>query len=139
MWYQYYGISILDEISFNHMQYYVEYKASNQSDDDVFNELISIPEWMFEEPIENDNIKDNDVDEETEDNGSTTSITNNNGDTISSNTCKTTISSDNISKNDDDDNTVAAATISETSSDIIIDREMTLTEDSETYEAEAGI
>ena len=121
---------------------YVEYKGTKHCDDNVFNELISIPEWMFEEPIEIDNIKDNDVndvDEETEDNGSTTSITNNNGDTISSNTCKTTISSDNISKNDDDDNTVAAATISETSSDIIIDREMTLTEDSETYEAEAGI
>ena len=55
-------------------------------------------------------------------------------------TVKTTISSDNVSKNDDDNTaTAAAATISETSSDIIIDREMTLTEDSETYAAEAGI
>ena len=129
MWYQDYGISILDEISFNHMQYYVEYKASNQSDDDVFNELISIPEWMFEEPIENDNI---DVEDDDDDE------TKVNSDTISSTTtCKTILSSSNdISKNDDNDNTV---TISETSSDIIIDREMTLTEDSKTYEAEAGI
>ena len=108
---------------------YVEYKGTKHCDDNVFNELISIPEWMFEEPIENDNIDDED------DNDDETKV---NSDTISSiTTCKTTISSSNdISKNDDNDNTV---TISETSSDIIIDREMTLTEDSKTYEAEAGI
>ena len=84
---------------------------------------------MFEEPIENDNIEDED------DNDDETKV---NSDTISSiTTCKTTLSlSNDISKNDDNDNTV---TISETSSDIIIDREMTLTEDSKTYEAEAGI
>ena len=35
---------------------YVEYKGTKHCDDNVFNELISIPEWMFEEPIENDNI-----------------------------------------------------------------------------------
>ena len=108
---------------------YVEYEGTKHCDDNVFNELISIPEWMFEEPIENDNIDDED------DNDDETKV---NSDTISSiTTCKTTISSSNdISKNDDNDNTV---TISETSSDIIIDREMTLTEDSKTYEAEAGI
>ena len=108
---------------------YVEYKGTKHCDDNVFNELISIPEWMFEEPIETDNI---DVED---DNDDETKV---NSDTISSTTtCKTTISSsNNISKNDDNDNTV---TISETSSDIIIDREMTLTEDSKTYEAEAGI
>ena len=108
---------------------YVEYKGTNQSDDNVFNEVISIPQWMFEEPIENDNIEDED------DNDDETKV---NSDTISSTTtCKTTLSfSNDISKNDDNDNTV---TISETSSDIIIDREMTLTEDSKTYEAEAGI
>ena len=108
---------------------YVEYKGTKHCDDNVFNELISIPEWMFEEPIENDNI---DVED---DNDDETKV---NSDTISSTTtCKTTLSSSNdISKNDDNDNTV---TISETSSDIIIDREMTLTEDSKTYEAEAGI
>ena len=91
--------------------------------------MISIPQWMFEEPIENDNIEDED------DNDDETKV---NSDTISSiTTCKTTLSlSNDISKNDDNDNTV---TISETSSDIIIDREMTLTEDSKTYEAEAGI
>ena len=108
---------------------YVEYKGTKHCDDNVFNELISIPEWMFEEPIENDNIDDED------DNDDETKV---NSDTISSTTtCKTTLSfSNDISKNDDNDNTV---TISETSSDIIIDREMTLTEDSKTYEAEAGI
>ena len=109
---------------------YVEYKGTKHCDDNVFNELISIPEWMFEEPIENnDNI---DVED---DNDDETKV---NSDTISSTTtCKTTLSfSNDISKNDDNDNTV---TISETSSDIIIDREMTLTEDSKTYEAEAGI
>ena len=108
---------------------YVEYKGTKHCDDNVFNELISIPEWMFEEPIENDNI---DVEDDNDDEAKV------NSDTISSTTtCKTTISSSNdISKNDDNDNTV---TISETSSDIIIDREMTLTEDSKTYEAEAGI
>ena len=108
---------------------YVEYKGTKHCDDNVFNELISIPEWMFEEPIENDNIEDED------DNDDETKV---NSDTISSTTtCKTTLSfSNDISKNDDNDNTV---TISETSSDIIIDREMTLTEDSKTYEAEAGI
>ena len=110
---------------------YVEYEGTKHCDDNVFNELISIPEWMFEEPIETDNI---DV-EDDNDNHDETKV---NSDTISSiTTCKTTISSSNdISKNDDNDNTV---TISETSSDIIIDREMTLTEDSKTYEAEAGI
>ena len=108
---------------------YVEYKGTKHCDDNVFNELISIPEWMFEEPIETDNI---DVED---DNDDETKV---NSDTISSTTtCKTTLSfSNDISKNDDNDNTV---TISETSSDIIIDREMTLTEDSETYGAEAGI
>ena len=108
---------------------YVEYKGTKHCDDNVFNELISIPEWMFEEPIENDNI---DVED---DNDDETKV---NSDTISSTTtCKTTLSfSNDVSKNDDNDNTV---TISETSSDIIIDREMTLTEDSKTYEAEAGI
>ena len=56
--------TLLDEIS---ITCNVEYKSTNQSDE-VFNELISIPEWMFEEPIENDNIEEY----ETEDNGSTT-------------------------------------------------------------------
>ena len=112
---------------------YVEYKGTKHCDDNVFNELISIPEWMFDEPIETDNIdveddNDNDDDDETKVNSDTISSTT---------TCKTTLSfSNDISKNDDNDNTV---TISETSSDIIIDREMTLTEDSKTYEAEAGI
>ena len=68
---------------------YEEYEGTKHCDDNVFNELISIPEWMFEEPIETDNIEVNDVDEETEDNGSTTTSTNNNGGTISSTTCKT--------------------------------------------------